>query len=84
MGFWGFGAETNIQVKHINFLNLKSLTSSYVKTSLFLSVSGMVLSTARNLGLQVNLAFLSVTTWVEMLAVWIRRWVADTETTRQL
>ena len=54
-----------------------------MKTSLFLSVSGIVLSTARNLGLQVNLAFLSVTTWVEMLAVWIRRWVADTET-RQL
>ena len=72
------------ETPHINFLNLKSLTSSYVKTSLFLSVSGMVLSTARNLGLQVNLAFLSVTTWVEMLAVWIRRWVADTETTRQL
>ena len=64
-------------------LKLQRLTSSYVKTSLFLSVSGIVLSTARNLGLQVNLAFLSVTTWVEMLAVWIRRWVADTAT-RQL
>ena len=30
----------------------------------------------RNLGLQVNLAFLSSTTLVEMLAVWMRRWAA--------
>ena len=47
-----------------------------MKTVLFLSTSGIVCSTKRNLGLHVNLAFLSSTTLVEMLAVWMRRWAA--------
>ena len=59
------------------------LTSSYVKTVLFLSTLGRVRSTRRNLGLQVNLAFLSVTTFVEMFAVWMSRWAAaETEKER--
>ncbi len=55
-----------------------------MKTVLFLSTFGIDCSTKMNLGLHVNLAFLSSTTLVQMLAVWMRRWArAETEEENQ-
>ena len=76
-------AEIQIQITLFT-LNVTYFTSPYVKIVLVLSTPGMLLSTKRNFGLQVNLAFLSSTTLVVMLAVRMTRLAAsETEQEKQ-